>query len=131
VLAGSHLTPAQIITFIAYWLILAPPRQNIITSEIQIERKTFCEWSAICRKVCIEWNSHHSHPIGGPGKVVEIDEAVFGKKRDRLGRQLQQQWVFGGVERGSPNTKFFLQTVEKRDASTPIPIIIKCIDLHY
>lgn len=126
-LAGSHLTPGQIITFVAYWLILAPPRQSIMTSEIKIEKKTFCEWSAICRKVCMEWNSKNSEPIGGPGKVVEIDEAVFGKKFDRLGRRLEQQWVFGGVERGSSETKFFMQPVNRRDTLTLFPIIINCV----
>ncbi|XP_034234274.1 uncharacterized protein LOC117641228 [Thrips palmi] len=73
--------------------------------------------------------SGHSYfkPIGGVGKIVEIDEAVFGKQKDRLGRTLEVQWVFGGVERGLSSSKFFLQPVAQRDADTLVTIILRCI----
>ena len=39
--------------------------------------------------------------IGGPGKVVEIDESKFGRRKYNRGRYQEGHWVFGGVERGT------------------------------
>jgi hypothetical protein len=41
--------------------------------------------------------------IGGPGKVVEIDESKFGRRKHHRGHPVKGQWVFGGVERESGN----------------------------
>ena len=38
--------------------------------------------------------------IGGEGKIVEIDESKFGKRKFHRGRRVDGVWVFGGVERG-------------------------------
>ena len=35
--------------------------------------------------------------IGGPGKVVEIGESKFGKKKSHKGHNMEGQWVFGGI----------------------------------
>ena len=47
--------------------------------------------------------------IGGPGRIVEIDEAKFGKQKYQRGRIVQGSWVLGGVERHS--NKCFLATL--------------------
>ena len=39
--------------------------------------------------------------IGGPGKVVEIDESKFGKRKFHRGRRADDVWVLGGIERDS------------------------------
>ena len=85
--------------------------------------------------------------IGGPGKVVELDETCFGKRKNHKGRKLGQVWVFGGYERVSkkrflvPLLKFKEDDdkddqesaatddpeVEKRDAPTLIPLIQKFV----
>ncbi|KAH7818770.1 uncharacterized protein MONOS_15343 [Monocercomonoides exilis] len=44
------------------------------------------------------WNLHQN-PIGGEGKVVEIDEAVWRRRNYKRGRRKEQIWIFGGVER--------------------------------
>ena len=36
--------------------------------------------------------------IGGPGRIVEVDEAKFGKRKYQRGRIVQGSWVLGGVE---------------------------------
>lgn len=63
--------------------------------------------------------------IGGHGKIVEIDESKFGKRKYNRGHHIEGQWVFGGVERES--NKFFLIPVEQRDKATLLPIIKKYI----
>ena len=39
--------------------------------------------------------------IGGEGKIVEIDESKFEKRKYNLGRVAEGQWVFGGICRES------------------------------
>ena len=61
-----------------------------------------------------------SQPIGGVGKIVEIDESKFGKRKYHRGRRVDGVWVFGGIERES---RCFMVSVEDRTAATLIPII--------
>ncbi|KAK3931231.1 putative transposase-like protein [Frankliniella fusca] len=64
--------------------------------------------------------------IGGEGKIVEIDESLFNKRKYNKGKKkMCQQWVFGGVEQGS--NKCFLVKVDKRDKKTLLPLIKKHI----
>ena len=66
-----------------------------------------------------------SQSIGGEGKVVQIDESKFGKRKYHRGHHVEGQWVFGGIE--SDSRKCFLIAVEKRDEQTLLPIIQKWI----
>jgi transposase-like protein len=63
--------------------------------------------------------------IGGLGKVVEVDESKFGRRKYHRGCYVKGQWVFGGIERGSGRT--FLETVNDRSAETLIELIKKWI----
>ena len=62
-----------------------------------------------------------SAKTGAPGKIVEIDESEFGKRKYHKGRRKDGIWVFGGIERDSRNC--FLSSVEDRNAETLVPII--------
>ena len=68
-----------------------------------------------------------SKPIGGPGKVVEIDESKFGKRKYNRGKRVDGCWVFRGIERDSNPPKCFFSTVTDRSAQTLIPIIKRWI----
>jgi len=68
-----------------------------------------------------------SKPIGGPGKVVEIDESKFGKRKYNRGKRVDGCWVFRGIERDSHPPKCFFSTVTDRSAQTLIPIIKRWI----
>jgi hypothetical protein len=54
--------------------------------------------------------------IGGPGKIVEIDESLFTKIKHNRGKQLKIKriWVFGGVERGTRNFFFLWLKIGKK-----------------
>ena len=64
--------------------------------------------------------------IGGPDKVVEIDESKFGKRKYHRGHHVEGQWVFGGYERGSGQV--FMVAVEERGRDTLLPIIKEWIE---
>jgi len=60
--------------------------------------------------------------IGGPGVVVEVDEAKFGKRKYHRGHRVDGVWVLGGVER-TPDRKMFAVAVPDRSAETLHDII--------
>ena len=70
--------------------------------------------------------------IGGPGKIVQIDESKFGKTKlsaNGQGRRVEGSWVFGGVEKtnqGEPNG-IFAVVVENCSAATLLPLIKRCV----
>lgn len=68
-----------------------------------------------------QWIVNKQRPIGGQGKIVELDEAKVGKRKYNSGRIIRGQWVFGGIERDSK--KFFILPVPNRCSETLLPII--------
>ena len=56
-----------------------------------------------------------------PGKIVEIDEAKFGKRKYNCGRYRDGRCVIGGIERGIK--KIFMEVVTARDAAILFPLI--------
>ena len=61
--------------------------------------------------------------IGGPGTIVEVDEAKFGKRKHNRGRMVEGTWVLGGIERNTDTCFLVTCPGNKRDAATLIPII--------
>ena len=59
--------------------------------------------------------------IGSPGKVVEIDETLFTRRKYNRDSVIEKQWCFGGIEQGT--NKYFVIPVERRDAATFLPLI--------
>ncbi|KAL7743276.1 hypothetical protein ACLKA6_016217 [Drosophila palustris] len=85
-------------------------------------RQSIVDWKSYLREVYIDWSQRNSRVrIGGPGKIVEIDEAKVGKRKYNRGRVVEGQWVFGGIERESGD--FFIFPVDCRNAETLLSII--------
>ena len=57
----------------------------------------------IALEMCAARSYFMDHPvtIGGPGKIVEIDESKFGRGKYNRGRVVDGHWIFGGAERGT------------------------------
>ena len=96
-----------------------------IRHELGLATHTGVDWDSFCREVCEISLMEDSQSIGGEGKVVQIDESKFGKRKYHRGHHVEGQWVFGGIENDS--RKCFLIAVEKRDEQTLLPIIQKWI----
>lgn len=67
-------------------------------------------------QVCADDILKHPQKVGGQGLTVEIDETLYARRKYNRGRQLPEQWVFGGVCR--ENNQVFLCAVDRRDKST-------------
>ncbi|GFS91600.1 uncharacterized protein TNCV_1140051 [Trichonephila clavipes] len=65
------------------------------------------DWYMFCEEVYIVTVLNESESLGGEGKIVEIEESLFGKMKNGRGKPVNGQWVFGGVERNS--NKCFLE----------------------
>ena len=57
-----------------------------MNKEVNVAQQTSIDWASFCRQICIDAVITHVKPIGGPGKVVEIDESLFGKKKHGGGK---------------------------------------------
>ena len=123
---GSHLTPKEIFQMSYFWC-RQTHTQNEVVFDMQrennnISRVSITEWNEFYREICLSYYIKNPIKIGGPGLVVEIDETCISKRKYNRGRLVSnQQWFFGGVERGSG--RCFIIPVERRDAATLLPII--------
>lgn len=78
-------------------------RQTCIFSatDSHLSSATIAEWYSTFREVLI----NHAHEqvqsgskIGGPGRIVQVDEALIGKRKYNRGRVVPGTWVVGLVD---------------------------------
>jgi hypothetical protein len=91
-----------------------------------IQRETACDWYSFCGEVCddaVGKLRETEGKIGGPGKIVEIDETHIRTRKYKKGRVLktEQFWVFGGICR--EDRRCFIVQAEKRNAFTLLPFL--------
>ena len=65
--------------------------------------------------------------LGGPGVIVELNEAKFGKRKCNEGSYREGQWVLGAVDRNTGQCFFLSYPNKKRDAPTLLPLISRWI----
>ena len=118
----SYLAKIEIIQ-LSYWFVLNSLSQSEVVCEVLLHKLWL--WFSFCREVVNFYCIEHSEQIGGPDKVVEIDEAKFGKHKFNCGRVVKGQWVFGGFERESK--RIFIVPVPDRTSDTLVREIKKYI----
>lgn len=117
--SNSNLPLETIILLTYFWVYRV--EQAFVEHELAISHTTIVDWYNFSREVCICVLENFSKKIGGPGKIVEIDESKFGKRKYHKGRRVDGVWVFGGIERESKEC--FFKCVADRTANTLIDII--------
>ena len=100
--------------------------QMQVKHELGLAENTGVDWDSFCREVCKITLLGNCEKLGRNGKVVQIDESKFDKRKYHRGHHVEGQWVFGGIEQDS--RKCFLVPVEKWDEQTLLPIIQKWIE---
>ena len=120
----SRLSIRQIIKLTYYWVEAYP--QRIVLHEMRISSHTLVDWYNFSREVCTNIIMESEKKIGGIGKIVEIDESKFGKRKYNKGKRVDGQWVFGGVCRETKEC--FLYTVEDRSKETLLALIKEKIE---
>ncbi|XP_072030239.1 uncharacterized protein, partial [Amphiura filiformis] len=119
----SNLTIAEVIQFIYWWC--CGLTQTQIKMQMGLNPTTTCSWHYKCRDICEYLVMEKPEKIGGPGKVVQIDESKIGKRKYNKGHLVEGQWVFGGIEEDGRGA--FLVCVEERSQAVLLPIIQKWI----
>ena len=103
----------------ARWLKRDP--QMVIAQETGLSLRTVSRVSQMLRAASVILLQQRNTKIGGPNKVVEIDECLLHRRKFNEGRMKESGWVLGGVERPStPNekAKIFLVSVPDRSQHT-------------
>ncbi|GFS82318.1 hypothetical protein TNCV_3340381 [Trichonephila clavipes] len=54
--------------------------------DVRVNKNTVVDWYMFCREVCMVEGLKESEPLGGEGKIVEIDESMFGKMKYGKGK---------------------------------------------
>ena len=85
-------------------------------SEMGISKATIVKWFKFYRKTMGRILQREYTKLGGDGNEVEIDETLVAKRKANRGRLVQQQWLFGCIERGS--SRILLKCVDDRSRHT-------------
>jgi transposase-like protein len=102
--------------------------QDLVRLECGIgSSHTTVDLYSCCRQICYEYLESTGDMLGGEGKVIEVDEAKFGRRKYHRGRRVDGVWVFGIVERGTNASKCCIIVVDKRDEETLLGEIKKFI----
>ena len=98
------------------------PPIDFVKHELQIKSDhTIVDWNQFCRDVAVAYFHNNPVQLGGPGRIVEIDESLFARRKYNRSRIVPEQWVFGGYE--AATKEGFLVPMARRDAATLLPII--------
>ena len=118
----SKLTLSKILLLLLYiWLHLTQSQIFLLTG---VGKHTIGFYQSCSRVIMINKLEMNRIKLGGPGKRIQIDEAIVRKRKYHRGRPKQQIWIFGMVEEDSPGFKHLLLTVvPNRSMWVLIPII--------
>ncbi|XP_049310909.1 uncharacterized protein LOC125778249 [Bactrocera dorsalis] len=125
-------------------------RENYVSVEKKLSSATITDWYSYCREAVVIFQLDHQEfkgEIGGPGKVVQIDESKFGKRKYNKGnnnnlyiynaimfiqilfffsgRRVEGHWVLGMIEDGSEDLRLEVCPENVRSAEVLIPLIRK------
>ncbi len=103
----SHLTLKEIVNLTYYWKQMTTNKFS--GEELNLSPTTVMDWFNFGRDVCTEIIKFDRERIGVPGKIVELDESKFGKRKNNKGRLVEGQWVLVVLRLGLILSSVFLK----------------------
>ncbi|KAL0868253.1 hypothetical protein ABMA27_007784 [Loxostege sticticalis] len=97
-----------------------------------LSRATINDWFNYCRESIVIYQMDKNEcvgKIGGPGKIVQIDESKFGKRKYNRGRHIEGHWVLGMIEDGSEDLRLEVCPDNIRSAEVLVPLIKKHVEV--
>ena len=121
---NSRLTIEEILCVTFCWAAKLSVQSTAIMATVG--KNSVSQWFQFLREKCSEaLLQADDYEFGGPGVVVQIDESLVAKRKYHVGREVNQQWVFGLYD---TNTKRgHIELVDDRKAETLLPIIQKYV----
>ncbi|KAF8781998.1 hypothetical protein HNY73_012335 [Argiope bruennichi] len=96
-------------------------RRESIVNDLNVAARMVTDWVNFCRGVYEDACLAFDEKIDGIGKIVEIDESKFGKRKYNRGKRVEGQWVFGGLVRYTNDC--FFEVVPERSADVLLEVI--------
>ena len=95
-LQGSRLAIDKSLLFIYFW---SENKTSIdfCKKEFGMSPSNVVDFSNYLREVCAEEILKNSQKFGGQGQIVEVDESLFPRRKNNVGRVLSSTWVVGGI----------------------------------
>ena len=101
---------------------------NIAIAQLTgLSENTISDWKIHLHIRFADWLAVNSTPLGGPGVIVELDEAIFGKRKYNRGAYREGQWVLGAVDRNSNQCCLLPCPNNRRDGATLLALIYRWI----
>ena len=126
VLSGQKLTFSLFLQLVFYLSIKS--LANVAISQIiGVSKNTISDWKTLIHTRVADFLVSNPSPLGGPGVVVEMDEAKFGKRKYNKGAYREGQWVLGAVDRSNGNCILLPCPNNSRGAPTLLPLIKRWI----
>ena len=122
----SNAGLTQLVLVIYFWAMEALQRQ--IANESGLSEATIVSWAKLLRGICTQDLAGRRRPLGGPGKVVSIDETQVARRKwhtNAQGRPIKELWLFGGIEHSTKRCFIELVPPEGRTASVMQALIVK------
>ena len=126
VLSGQKLSKPVFLMLIFYLSVKF--LTNIAIAQLTgLSENTISDWKILLHTRVADWLIANPSPIGGPGVIVELEEAKFGKKKYIKRAYREGQWVLGGADRNTGQCFLLPCPGNKRDAPTLLPLIFRWI----
>ena len=122
VLRKSNI-PFQLFLLLLYYFSNKDITNVSISEYTGLSEKCVGHWRAIVNEYIEKFILANSRAIGGPGHIVEIDEAKFGKRKWHVGYYRDGRWVLGGVDRTTGMCFLLPCENNSRSAATLLPLI--------
>ena len=124
---GSYLEDSNIAFSTVIRLLYLFSCRNLTCVDIAaftgVSRQHVTNWKSILLEAVAVYIFNNPQPLGGPGLIVEIDEAMFGKRKYNRGALREGVWVLGGVCRSTGNCFLIPCPGNRRSADVLLPLI--------